>query len=128
MLTGAGMNKDEAAEYVRRYKFNPKTDIWGPDTALSKMDQLERELNEVGEMVGKGRGGWKSPSKKPETAKPETAKQDAQGFRAPPKVGEVRDGYKFKGGNPGDPTSWAKVQADAGFNDRFNASFAGNNR
>jgi hypothetical protein len=28
---------------------------------------------------------------------------------APPRVGEVRDGYRFRGGNPGDPASWAKV-------------------
>jgi hypothetical protein len=126
MLTGAGMNKDEASEYVRRYKFNPKTDIWGPETAISKMNQLERELNEVGEMVGKGRGGWTPPGgKKTEPkAKPEASKQDAQGFRAPPKVGEVRDGYKFKGGNPGDPASWAKVGEKTGFNDRFDAAFA----
>lgn len=28
---------------------------------------------------------------------------------APPKVGEVRDGYRFKGGEPGSPTSWEEV-------------------
>lgn len=129
MLTGAGMNKDEAEEYVRRYKFNPKTDIWGPKTAISKMNQLERELNEVGEMVGKGRGGWTPPGGKKTAPKatPETAKQDEKGFRAAPQVGEVRDGYKFKGGNPGDPSSWAKTQDDPGFNDRFNASFRAGN-
>jgi hypothetical protein len=27
---------------------------------------------------------------------------------APPKVGEVRQGYRFTGGNPADPNSWAK--------------------
>jgi hypothetical protein len=32
------------------------------------------------------------------------------GFPAPPKVGESRDGYRFKGGNPGDPSNWAKMQ------------------
>ena len=26
----------------------------------------------------------------------------------PPKVGELRDGYRFKGGNPADPNSWVK--------------------
>lgn len=30
-------------------------------------------------------------------------------FRAPPKMGELRDGYRFKGGNPGDPSSWIKA-------------------
>jgi hypothetical protein len=28
----------------------------------------------------------------------------------PPKPGELRDGYRFKGGNPGDPANWAKAQ------------------
>ncbi len=29
---------------------------------------------------------------------------------APPKVGEVRQGYRFKGGNPSDRANWVKVQ------------------
>lgn len=29
---------------------------------------------------------------------------------AVPKVGETRDGYRFKGGNPADPSSWVKVE------------------
>lgn len=62
MLTGAGMNKEEAADYTRRYKFDP-TDKAA--TVISKLDQLERELNSVGETVGKGRGGWQAPSGAP---------------------------------------------------------------
>lgn len=55
MLTGAGMNKEEAADYVRRYRLSP-TDT--SDTVIDKLAQLEGELNSVGETVGKGRGGW----------------------------------------------------------------------
>lgn len=39
------------------------------------------------------------------------AKPKAAGaFPPPPKVGESRGGYRFKGGNPGDPSNWAKLQ------------------
>lgn len=62
MLTGAGMIKDEAKNYVRRYQFSP-TDT--STTVLSKLNQLERELNSVGETVGKGRGGWSPPAASP---------------------------------------------------------------
>lgn len=76
MLTGAGMNKEEAADYTRRYKFDP-TDK--SSTVISKLDQLERELNSVGETVGKGRGGWQSPSSVkaggPKIAAPDRFKQ-----------------------------------------------------
>lgn len=54
------------------------------------------------------------------TAQP--APQNAEGFRAPPRVGELRDGYRFKGGNPGDPASWVKQQ---NFDDRFSAAYSG---
>lgn len=66
MLTGAGMNKEEAANYVRRYQFSP-TDK--STTVLSKLSQLERELNSVGETVGKGRGGWSLNKPTPAPAK-----------------------------------------------------------
>lgn len=54
MLTGAGLNQAEASDYVRRYRYDP-TD--GTQTRLSKVDQLVRELQSVGETVGRGRGG-----------------------------------------------------------------------
>jgi len=72
MLTGAGMNKEEAAEYTRRYKFSP-TDT--ASTVISKLNQLEQELTSVGETVGKGRGGWTPPAKG--AAKPSGLGKDA---------------------------------------------------
>lgn len=35
--------------------------------------------------------------------------QAPQGLPKPPQPGEVRDGYKFKGGDPAKPESWEKV-------------------
>jgi hypothetical protein len=52
-LTGAGMNRDEAANYVRRYQFSP---IDASKTAIHKLNDLEAALRYTAE-VGKGRGG-----------------------------------------------------------------------
>jgi hypothetical protein len=52
-LTGAGMDRDEAANYVRRYQFSP---IDASKTAIHKLNDLEAALRYTAE-VGKGRGG-----------------------------------------------------------------------
>ena len=39
-----------------------------------------------------------------------SAPQSTGGGPAPPKVGDVQNGYKFKGGDPSKPESWEKVQ------------------
>lgn len=39
-----------------------------------------------------------------------SAAQGAQPARTTPKVGDVDGGYRFKGGNPGDPNAWEKAQ------------------
>jgi hypothetical protein len=39
----------------------------------------------------------------------ETAVANAAAPSNAPKVGEVKNGYKFKGGNPADPKSWSKI-------------------
>jgi hypothetical protein len=40
-------------------------------------------------------------------------KAEAGGSGGPaalPKVGEIQDGHRFKGGNPADPNAWEKVR------------------
>lgn len=37
-----------------------------------------------------------------------SAPQDPR-FPPPPKLGELRGGYRFKGGNPGEPSNWSKA-------------------
>lgn len=39
---------------------------------------------------------------------PSAANPSAGGTSQSPQVGEVRKGYRFKGGNPADPNSWEK--------------------
>lgn len=41
---------------------------------------------------------------------PQKAQAADAAFPPPPKVGESRGGYRFKGGNPGDPSNWSKLQ------------------
>lgn len=53
-LTGAGMNIDEAKKYVARYQ--PQIND-SAKTIGSKLDQLERELRSVNDIVSQGRGG-----------------------------------------------------------------------
>jgi hypothetical protein len=53
-MTGAGMNIAEAEEYASRYLPGLRDTS---DQMLDKLDQLDRELQSTGEMVGRGRGG-----------------------------------------------------------------------
>lgn len=87
MLTGAGMSESEAKNYVRRYQYHP-TD--NSKTVVSKLTQLERELNSVGETVGKGRGGWSSPSR-PSSGQGSGADQMLQQARDAISQGAPRD-------------------------------------
>lgn len=45
-----------------------------------------------------------------EATRTTTERPASQARPVPPKVGEIRDGYRFKGGNPADPNSWEKVR------------------
>lgn len=102
-LTGAGMNKEEAGEYTRRYKPSPLDDV---PTLLSKVDQLERELQYVIETVGKGRGLLNRQGSM--LGGGEVIVGD--GPVDAPKPGQVMDGYRFRGGDPAKQENWIKVQ------------------
>jgi hypothetical protein len=39
-----------------------------------------------------------------------TRSSNARQTPAPPAIGEIRDGHKFKGGNPADKNNWEKVK------------------
>jgi hypothetical protein len=62
--------------------------------------------NEMGQIVGEESGGVFDAA----TGKPvQTANGQQKTSANVPQAGEVRGGYKFKGGNPADKASWEKV-------------------
>jgi hypothetical protein len=93
MLTGAGMPASEAAQYSYRYLPTYTDDA---QSAAAKLDRLKAELESVQKKVLQGRGG--APT------------ADASAAKATPTVGEVRYGYRFKGGDPSEPSNWEKAQ------------------
>jgi hypothetical protein len=62
-----------------------------PDDLAYNLKRVQQIYNEI--INGKGAG---APGTSP---------------AAPPPVGTVEDGYRFKGGNPADPNSWEQVQS-----------------
>lgn len=63
MLTGAGMNQMEAAQYAQRYLPSYTDDA---NSAASKLDQLGRELTAAKESALRGRGGSQTQSPQPQ--------------------------------------------------------------
>lgn len=91
MLTGAGMPQSEAATYAFRY-LPTYTDDAG--SMVTKLDRLKSELESIKGRVLQGREAQPGASGTP---------------NAPPKIGESRYGYRFKGGDPSEPSNWVKA-------------------
>lgn len=76
--------------------------------------QFERNLKRVRAAFEKVvNGKVLSPDERAAEAKAredEIRGEDAPQGSAPPKRGELVDGYRYKGGNPADPNSWVKVR------------------
>lgn len=62
------------------------------DSNKEEMQEMQRQLEAIGDVPGVSES--RSDSAAPQ----------------PPKVGDIIDGYKFKGGDPADPNNWAAVQ------------------
>ncbi|CAA2139601.1 hypothetical protein [Hyphomicrobium sp. ghe19] len=91
-------------------------------TVKTAVNLLASRIDSVGEQYSKGMGTTADPvkllsSKAQKTWKkwnPDAEPEQPAASGAPratvPQPGEVRDGFRFKGGNPGDRNSWEPVQ------------------
>lgn len=123
----------ESGAAISQSEFDNAQRQYFPQPGDSKAVINQKRQNRVTAMQGMAREAgpnYKPPSEiLPQNVVAVSEPQPSQaGVPPPPKMGELRGGYRFKGGNPGDPTSWAKAQdvADPSFTDRFDASFRGN--
>ena len=75
-----------------------------PETMIRKIDGLTRDLDAVerGAITGKT-GEMARDYDQPTPVKTEKITPGA------PAVGHVEDGYRFKGGNPADQSSWEAI-------------------
>lgn len=108
-LTGAGMSQKEAEDYASRYAVG-----WGDsqETALSKLQQLERELRSTAEVLGRGRGGAGFIADIPITFTSKDQSRVRPGVQGAPQLrsGAVVNGYIYRGGDPNSPQSWERSQ------------------
>lgn len=75
----------------------------GANNGIPNYLQVQERIAKLGSPLGEKEmsamgGGGSSPSKTEDTSS-----------KPPPKIGEIRSGYRFKGGNPGIPSSWEAV-------------------
>lgn len=103
--TGAAITKEETQEYGTVYLPQP-----GDSSAVLAQKKVSRQRavqaiqlglppQAILQLEGAGVGLVPNGTQKTSAAAP-----------AVPKPGEVRDGYRFKGGNPADQASWVKAQ------------------
>jgi hypothetical protein len=74
-------------------------------TAVASANRWKERVDKIPKSVIEGTGISTEPVNLPprDGAAPKPSKV------APPAAGTVKDGYKFKGGNPADPKSWEKI-------------------
>jgi hypothetical protein len=102
--TGAAYTREQLENYRSTY-FPQLLDK--PDTVTSKRQKLISLLTAA--KIKAGRAAPPELDAALEAAKRQFGVSGSQPVTAP-KVGEIRKGYRYKGGNPANPQSWEKAQ------------------
>lgn len=74
-----------------------------------EIEKMKNLTTQRGNLTDQGEPTGQTTEDLPRTNAPPAAPAAPAGAPVPPKPNEVRDGYRFKGGNPADPQSWEKV-------------------
>jgi hypothetical protein len=72
----------------------------GPEAYNAVLNQLSREIEIAHQSPATARNAFKT----------ERSQRMSASVPAPPKVGQLMLGYRYKGGNPADPASWVQSQ------------------
>lgn len=104
----------ESGAAISDQEFNNAQRQYFPQPGDSKQVIEQKRQNRITAMRGMAREAGPAykppasiinPSSGPSASVPQAATQPRQA-PAVPQQGEIRDGYRFKGGNPADPNSW----------------------
>ncbi len=106
----------ESGAAISQSEFDNANKQYFPQPGDSKERIAEKQRNRQDTIAGIAGGG--GPNYRPqysfgadgELVPTGAGKQGAAAGPAPPKVGELKDGWRYKGGNPADPNSWVKAQ------------------
>jgi len=110
MQSGGAINKDEEARFIAMGPRPTDSPAIQADKLKKQKALFEDRLKTLGfspDEIGKNFSLAYGPEKGPGKSIPGV--QDAKASSGP-QAGAVEDGYKFKGGDPKDPSNWEKVK------------------
>lgn len=103
-INPTGVLRESDIEYARKILSTADS----PEAYAAAIQQLNTEVGVMHRAIQRQKQQLKTGSD-PGVSQGSATSHDLQ-LPAPPKMGELRDGYRFRGGDPADRNSWAKSQ------------------